>query len=247
MTFFTKAPLTRKAVLVLGGLAFFIGVTLIAVAGFSTFGGDGEPDIELRDLGEVPIVTQSATPTLAPASDTATPSPTPVPEPPLPEGAYTMIIDKLGVNAQVDTYGLDPNAVPVVPTGPGAAEIVAWYNFSAEPGTGSNAVFAGHVTWFGPGVFYSLTSVTNGDEVRLVGPDGTELTYVVNDVFQVDAYDPESLQVMRATDEDVITIITCDGDFVDTGDPVYGGEYPYRLVVRAGLAETLPGAVNAGG
>jgi hypothetical protein len=52
---------------------------------------------------------------------------------------------------------------------------------------------------------------------------------------------------MRATDEDVITIITCDGDFVDTGDPVYGGEYPYRLVVRAGLAETLPGAVNAGG
>jgi len=247
MSFFTEATLTRKAVLVLGGLAFFVGVTLIAVAGLSTFSGGSEPDIELRDLGEVPIVTESATPTLAPASDTETPSPTPLPEPPLHEGAYAMIIDKLGVNAQVDTYGLDPNAVPVVPTGPGAAEVVAWYNFSAEPGTGSNAVFAGHVTWFGPGVFYALTSVTNGDEIRLVGPDGTELTYVVNDVFQVDAYDPESLQVMRATDEDVITIITCDGDFVDTGDPVYGGEYPYRLVVRAGLTETLPGAVNAGG
>lgn len=247
MSFFTEAPLTRKAVLVLGGLAFFVGVTLIAFAGISTFSGESETDIELRDLGELPIVTRSATPTLAPASDTETPSPTPVPEPPLDEGAYAMIIDKLGVNAQVDTYGLDPNAVPVVPTGPGAAEVVAWYNFSAEPGTGSNAVFAGHVTWFGPGVFYSLTSVTNGDEIKLVGPDGTELTYVVNDVFQVDANDPESLQVMRATDEDVITIITCDGDFVDTGDPVYGGEYPYRLVVRAALTETLPDAVNAGG
>lgn len=245
MTFFTEASLTRKATLVLGALAFFVGLGLIAVAGLSAFSGGSEPDIELRDLGDVPIVIRSDTPTPSPTADTGTP--TPVPEPPLGQGAYTMIIDTLGVNAQVDTYGLDPNAVPVVPTGPGAAEIVAWYNFSAEPGTGSNAVFAGHVTWFGPGVFFSLTSVTNGDEIKLVGPDGTELTYVVNDVFQVDAYDPESLQVMRATDEDVITIITCDGDFADTGDPVYGGEYPYRLVVRAALTDTQPGAVHAGG
>ena len=243
MSFFTEAPLTRKAIFVFGGLAFFVGLGLIAFAGLSAFSGDSEPDIELRDLAEAPIVILSDTPT--PAADTGTP--TPVPEPPLDEGAYTMIIESLGVNAKVDTYGLDPNAVPEVPTGPGAADVVAWYNFSAEPGTGSNAVFAGHVTWFGPGVFFSLTSVTNGDEIRLVAPDGTELTYVVSDVFQVDAYDPESLQVMRATDEDVITIITCDGDFVDTGDPVYGGEYPFRLVVRAALAETLPGAVGAGG
>ena len=243
MSFFTEAPLTRKAIFVFGGLAFFVGLGLIAFAGLSAFSGDSEPDIELRDLGEAPIVILSDTPT--PAADTGTP--TPVPEPPLDEGAYTMIIESLGVNAKVDTYGLDPNAVPEVPTGPGAAEVVAWYNFSAEPGTGSNAVFAGHVTWFGPGVFFSLTSVTNGDEIRLGGSDGSELTYVVNDVFQVDAYNPESLQVMRATDEDVITIITCDGDFVDTGDPVYGGEYPFRLVIRAALAETLPGAVGAGG
>ena len=245
MTFFTEASLTRKATLILGGLAFFAGLGLIAFAGLSAFSGESEPDIELRDLGELPIVIRSETPTSSPTTDTGQPAP--VLAPPLDEGAYTMIIDTLGVNAQVDTYGLDPNAVPEVPTGPGAADVVAWYNFSAEPGTGSNAVFAGHVTWFGPGVFFTLTSVTNGDEIKLVGPDGTELTYVVSDVFQVDAYDPESLQVMRATDEDVITIITCDGDFFDTGDPVYGGEYPFRLVVRAGLTETVPGAVNAGG
>jgi LPXTG-site transpeptidase (sortase) family protein len=245
MSFFTEASLPRKAILVLGGLAFFVGLGLIAVAGLSAFSGDSEPDIELRDLGETPIVVPSETPTEAPASDT--PAPTPVPEALLEQGSYQMIIDTLGVNAVVNTYGLDPNAVPEVPTGPGAADVVAWYNFSAEPGTGSNAVFAGHVTWFGPGVFFSLTSVTNGDEIKLVGADGTQLTYVVNDVFQVDAYDPDSLKVMQATDEDVITIITCDGDFVDTGDPVYGGEYPFRLVVRAALTETVPGAVGAGG
>ena len=228
-----------------GGLAFFVGLGLIAFASLSAFSGESEPDVELRDLGEAPIVVPSETPT--PAPDTATATPTPVPEPPLDEGAYTMIIDRLGVNARVDTYGLDLNAVPEVPVGPGAAEVVAWYNFSAEPGTGSNAVFAGHVTWFGNAVFRNLETMTNGDEIRLLGPEGTQLTYVVSDVFKVDANDPESLQVMRATDEDVITIITCNGTFVDTNDPVYGGEYPLRLVVRAALAETLPGAVGAGG
>ena len=46
----------------------------------------------------------------------------------------------------------------------------------------------------------------------------------------------------------MITIITCDGDFSpDASDPIYGGEYPFRLVVRAALTETLPGAVGAGG
>lgn len=244
MSFFTEASLPRKAAFVLGGLAFFVGLGLIAVAGLSALSGDGEPDIELRDLG-VPTVAPTDSPTPEPVTET--PAPTPEPEPLLQQGSYQMIIDTLGVNAQVSAYGLDPNAVPEVPTGPGAADVVAWYNFSAEPGTGSNAVFAGHVTWFGPGVFFSLTSVTNGDEIKLLGADGTQLTYVVSDVFQVDAYDPDSLQVMRATDDDVITIITCDGDFVDTGDPVYGGEYPFRLVVRAALAETLPGAVSAGG
>ncbi len=247
MTFFTNASGIRKATLVLGGLAFCLGMALIVVAAVSEFSGSSEPDIEVRDLGEAPTVLVNTPAPTEGASATEASTPTPVPEPLLHEGAYRMIIDKLGVNAQVNTYGLDPEAIPEVPTGPGAADVVAWYNFSAAPGTGSNAVFAGHVTWFGPGVFFALTSVKDGDEVRLLGEDGTELKYVVNDVFQVDANDPESLQVMRPTDDDVITIITCDGDFVDTGDPVFGGEYPLRLVVRAGLAETSPAVANAGG
>jgi LPXTG-site transpeptidase (sortase) family protein len=146
-----------------------------------------------------------------------------------------MVISKLGVDAPVDTYGLDANAVPEVPTGDDAAEIVAWYNFSAQPGVGSNAVFAGHVTWNGPGVFFKLTTMVPGDEVKLVGQDGEELLYRVTDVFSVDPNDPESLSVMASTPEDVITIITCDGAYTDTNDPVFGGEYSARLVVRGAL------------
>jgi LPXTG-site transpeptidase (sortase) family protein len=157
-----------------------------------------------------------------------------------------MVIDKLGVNAPVETYGLDEQAIPQVPTGSNAADIVAWYNFSAQPGTGSNAVFAGHVTWFGPAVFYSLSSLASGDEIMLRSSDGIELKYVVSDVFQVDATDPDSLSVMSATPQDMITIITCDGAFVDTNDPVFGGEYTNRLVVRAARMDDAA-AARAGG
>ena len=238
MKFFTEANPLRRVILALGSLAFVAGVALVAFAVVSSMGGDDEAEIEVRDLG-TPIA-RTHTPTPSPGAET----PTPVPAPPLPEQEYSLIIDKIGVNAPVLMYGLDANAVPEVPTDDNAAGIVAWYNFSARPGTGGNAVFAGHVTWFGAAVFYSLDTLTASDQIKLVGPDGTQLVYQVSDVFQVVASDPDSLQVMSATDEDVITIITCDGTFVDTGDPVFGGEYDNRLVVRA---KRVPDAAVAAG
>ena len=153
-----------------------------------------------------------------------------------------MVISKLGVDAPVSEFGIDANAVPQVPTGPGASQTVAWYDFSSRPGVGSNAVFAGHVTWNGPAVFYNLASLATGDEVRLVGDDGSEVVYRVTEVYSVDPSDPEAVTLMFATTTDVITIITCDpgSTYTDTNDPVFGGEYERRLVVRGALA-----AVNA--
>jgi LPXTG-site transpeptidase (sortase) family protein len=241
MTFFTEATPLRKALIALGGIAFVAGLVLIAIAAVSVLGGgDDDPVVEVRDLDRTPLIVQASSPTPLLATD----SPTPVPTPPLREGDYTMIIDKLNVNAPVQTYGLDASAIPEVPTGAAAADVVAWYNFSAQPGTGSNAVFAGHVTWFGPAVFISLKTLSAGDEVVLRGSDGAELLYVVSDVFQVDANDPDALSVMSGTDQDVITLITCDGAFVDTNDPIFGGEYSNRLVVRAQLTETNAAALG---
>jgi LPXTG-site transpeptidase (sortase) family protein len=129
-----------------------------------------------------------------------------------------------------------------VPTGPDARDVVAWYNFSAKPGIGSNAVFAGHVTWFGSAVFYNLTSLAAGDEIRLLANDGTELEYTVSEVFDVSASDPNAVQVMAGTAKDTLTIITCSGDFTDTNDPIFGGEYDRRHVVRANLENVTPGS-----
>jgi hypothetical protein len=91
-----------------------------------------------------------------------------------------MVIDKIGVDAPVETFGLDAELAPVVPTGDNAADVVAWYDFSAKPGTGSNVVFGGHVTWFGPAVFYDLPLLVAGDVVKLIGQDGTEVTYTIS-------------------------------------------------------------------
>src|SRR4029079_15271404 len=118
------------------------------------------------------------------------------------------------------TFSLDSEQVPQVPTGANAADIVAWYDFSARPGIGSNAVFAGHVTWFGAAVFYNLTSLAAGDKIMLKADDGTQLTYNIADVFDVSASDPNATQVMAGTPRDTLTIITCSGDFTNTGDPV---------------------------
>jgi LPXTG-site transpeptidase (sortase) family protein len=152
-----------------------------------------------------------------------------------------MVIETIGVDAPVGVYGLDANSIPQVPLN--AAE-VAWYDFSAQPGTGGNAVFAGHVTWSGRAVFYSLNQLVAGDTVRLRGEDGTELLYTVSDSFLVDPDDPNALAVMGPASADMITIISCDGDFYYTGDPVFRGDYTNRRVVQATL--TSKNLVSAG-
>ena len=237
----------RRTLLGIGALSFAVGIGLLAYGLLYDSGGGSRPQADLRDLGDQPIVRIGATP--APTNS----GPTPVPVPPLGDQAYNLVIEKIAVDAPVRTYGIDQATIdtepaPEVPTGPDAADIVAWYDFSAKPGTGSNAIFAGHVTWFGTAVFYDLAAVAPGDTIRLRGTDGTEMVYSVSTVFEVDPADPDSVAVMRPTDEDVITLITCTGTFTDTGDPIFGGDYSSRLIVRAGLqAVNKAPAVAAGG
>lgn len=239
---FKSASTPRKALFGLGAVSFIAGVALLTFGAFSALsgGGDGRPDVNVTEV----TVTPSPVPTAAP---TNAPTATPRPAPPLGDEPYQMVINKIGVDAPVQEYGLDANAVPEVPTGDNASQVVAWYNFSSKPGTGSNAVFAGHVTWNGTAVFYNLVSIAVGDEIDLTGQDGTLLKYTVSRVFSVNpSIDPNARDVMLPTDEDMLTIITCNGVFTDDpNDHVFGGNYDERLVVRASLdSVTPPGSVQ---
>jgi sortase A len=235
-------------------MAFIAGIALLSM-GIVGVIDDGNNPAESRvprlgddvDLGLRPQPSATPAPATVTPTDSSTPAPTPEPVPPLDPDGYRMVIEKLGINGIVDTYGLDEDAVPEVPTGDDAAEVIAWYDFSARPATGSNAVFAGHNSWYGEAVFTHLHRLQPGDTIDLIGGDGTELVYTVTDVFSVDPEDPNSLQVMAATESDVVTLITCGGSFVNTGDPVFGGEYSDRVIVRAGLTSVNGAAANSTG
>lgn len=206
---------------VLAGLGC-LGLLGAAALGFFLFAG-GESQEEL--------------PAAVEATATVALTPPPADGPPPLSSSYRMIIEKIGVNAPVATYGLDQNDIPVVPTGPDAAEIVAWYDFSAKPGTGGNSVFAGHVTWFGNAVFLSLDTLQAGDMIRLQDDKGAEVVYRVTANQSLDPNDPESVKTMYPTAKDMVTIITCGGTFYDTGDPIAGGDYTHRIVIKAELVD----------
>lgn len=232
----------RKVAVASGVFAVFAGITVFAIAGFLALGTDAaSPQRHL-------VISSTEDPGGVydrPLNVTATPSPTPspapvaaiAPAPPLRDVPYRLVIDKIGVNAPVATYGLDAKQVPEVPSN---GRDVAWYDFSAQPGTGSNAVFAGHVTWSGRGVFYHLDELKPGDAITLLADNGSKkLTYTVKDVFLVDPSDPNSVSVMGPTPgQDVATLITCGGD------PYYVGgvaryDYTHRLIVRAALTDVF--------
>lgn len=177
---------------------------------------------------------------LRPGSDDALPYAIPVrhdPSPAVGSGPitgqkYNLVIEKLGVDAPVGVFGMDENQVPEVPFDPG---IVAWYDFSAEPGNGGNAVFAGHRTWRGDAVFRHLDELGNGDRITLRSEGGSALTY---EVFHSELVDPSSDSAtswLLPTDYDVVTLITCGGEYRKNNDPIFGAEYSGRQVVRAAL------------
>jgi len=223
-----RLALGRKTVMAFGLSFFSVGVVLMALGLSAAIKTESRTSPAVVDLGDEDEYLRFL-------NRRPSGAPSPPPGPPLPDSGYRIAIGKIGVDAPVDVYGLDDKGVPEVPLGSDAAEVVAWYDFSARPGTGSNAVFAGHVSWNGKAVFYDLQTLQTGDVIELVGAEGTRLTYVVSANFAVDPNDADSLQVMQPTDTDVITLITCGGTFFETGDPVAGGDYTLRVIVRAEL------------
>jgi len=218
--------LTLAAILLLASMVL-LGAGL---AGLLMTGGGGPV---VTNVGEIPIYDDGL------STATATPLPTP---PPNNSPLARMIIEKIGVDAPVIALGLDENQVPEVPSGP---DEVAWYDWSSKPGWGSNAVFSGHVDWtiYGQpvvGVFYYLHDVGLDDEIKIVLDDGTEYRYVVTGNQAMSDDDPDTLKVMGATPNDVITLITCGGTWIRDWTNPLGGYYTMRQIVRAELIQEEP-------
>lgn len=212
---------------------FILLAILWFVAGFAFFGFAGYRLLQPGDSSDESFVFAK------PLGD----SPSEVAEaagtgpPPLGDQGMRIVIDKIGVNAPVDAYGLSDDGTPQVPY---AKDVVAWYQFTLPPGVGGNAVFAGHYTWNGDAVFRHLGDLQVGDRVAIEGADsGQELVYRVSESYLVDPSDGEAAaEAMGSTDTDTITLITCGGEHFVTDDPVFGGGYTKRQIVRAELVTT---------
>ncbi|TMB94408.1 MAG: hypothetical protein E6J42_11510, partial [Chloroflexi bacterium] len=116
----------------LGLLAIVSGVALLGVGGLRVARSGNE-----HRLGTAVIRSQPdeaggvydrtiVTPTPVPATPAPVAADLQAPDPgPLRDSPYQMVIDKIGVNAGVVTYGLDANQIPEVPYD---SYDVAWYN-----------------------------------------------------------------------------------------------------------------------
>jgi len=166
------------------------------------------------------------------ATPTVPPSEAPIAEIAIPRFEITAPIVIRGVNAA---------GVMETPDGP---TDVAWYDFSARPGFGSNAVFSGHVDYinYGPAVFYNLKDLNPNDVIEVRLADGTVYNYGVKEREVVYANEADVSRIVGPTDAEIITLITCGGTFSSAT-----GQYDQRVIVRAQRLHEAPGAPAGAG
>ncbi len=204
--------------------AVLITLVLLGVIGD---GGRSLPET-VSGFGDLDEFTPPPSPTLAPTQT-----------PPSDAPVDRILIPRFDVNAPVVVRGI-ANGVMESPDGP---KDVAWYDFSAHPGFGSNAVFSGHVDWYTGelGVFWHLKDLEQDDTVLVRLADGTQYEYKVSVKRQVAATEDVS-KIVGPTNHEVVTLITCGGTF-NSGT----GQYDQRLIVRAQrVYEEEPGQPSAG-
>lgn len=228
---------------------FIAGLAMLVVGYTFSRGGGG---LEAGpSVTPIPIVLDTPTPTPTDVpTETPLPSPTPTPAP--YDGALTRFrIPEFGVDAAVESIGINANNQMEVPTNP---RDVGWYNVYSKPGFNGNAVFSAHVNYYGlnPNLmpFNQLHSLQPGDEIDIDMDNGLTYKYafigryvynvntipmgeIINGTFP----DPsgQAATVERPADEQWITLITCDagGDYKFVNGNSGPVEYLERIVVVA--------------
>jgi len=145
-------------------------------------------------------------------------------------------IARLGiVNARVREVGLTANGEVGTPVN---IFDVAWYRYSAKPGSGSGAMLiTGHNG--GPtldGVFKRLGELAIGDEIVVERGDGMMLRYrvVENRVVNMEEAAIGMASMMRSAEPEWegLNLITCTGQWVQSGQT-----FDHRVFLRAVLID----------
>jgi len=193
----------RASVWVLVLTAVAIGAATVAVAASGPWASGTRP------------VSMSTGPA-APARPVAV-TPPPSAEPLIiPAAARTanpsrLVIDRVGVSADVEDVGLAPDGTLDPPTN---VSRVGWYSASSLPGGVGPSVMVGHLdSTSGPGVFARLSELTPGDVVSVVGDDAMSVSYVVTSVFRFPKEQFPSEAVYGASPDAELRLVTCGGPY----------------------------------
>jgi sortase (surface protein transpeptidase) len=189
----------RRFPLVMGVVALLLGVALLATVVGAVSHGDDVP----RHTTNRVTAPSETDPVVAPA--------------PRPErrerGAVPVRVEvpSIGVDAPVIKLGLNPDRSLEVPTDYGDT---GWWTGGPRPGEPGPAVIVGHVdSKSGPAVFYRLNELQRGDEIVVVGHDGSRVKFTVEGSERYPKDEFPTARVYGHTDRPTLRLITCGGDF----------------------------------
>jgi hypothetical protein len=177
------------------------------------------------DIAAVESALRSSNPAPPSTAPTTTPAPTAEPDPAVPDEVTApaevidlappvgLRIEALGVDAPIAAYGVNQRTGQMAV--PDNVTEVGWYQFGPAPGEAGSAVLAAHVdlAGSGPGVFFDLQSLEEGDRVVVLHTDGTESPFRV---IARTTYEKDELPldvVFSREGPSVLTLITCGGGF----------------------------------
>lgn len=145
-------------------------------------------------------------------------------------------IPTIGVSSSLLQLGLNPDRTVQVP--PLAKDSKAgWYTGSPTPGELGPSLILGHVdsAEYGPGVFFKLGALHEGDTVDVTRADSTVAVFRVDRVASFPKDNFPTLEVYGNTDNAQLRLITCGGKF-----DFSARSYESNIVVFASLVSSHP-------
>lgn len=170
---------------------------------------------------------ESIAPLAAAATEAPSSTPAPIQGPTAAPVAtpVRVVIPSIDVDADLVAVGLNPDRSMEVPDFGEAG----WYDLGPRPGEVGPAVITAHVDSVdGPDVFHRLTDLTVGDEITVERADGTSSVFVMRRTEQQLKEELPVDRIWAETDEPVLRLITCGGEFDETR-----GSYRSNVIVYA--------------
>ncbi len=141
-------------------------------------------------------------------------------------------IPALSLTVSLSTLGLNADGTVQVPTD---AQQPGWYRLGPSPGEIGSAVILGHVdSYKGPGVFFNLRSLVEGNVIEVTLADGVTAKFEVNSVATYLKSQFPSQAVYTSDGHSALQLVTCGGTF-DTKT----GHYLSNIVVSTSLVALL--------